>query len=462
MPRQLLFSRVPVELSIVEFDLTAGEELFLTYTWERQTGPPIYRDGEGPPYMPVSGATSPHQKTRHPFGLRLGSWLIRGNTRKEEIRYASEILQKSRGNASPDVIEVLERTLEELRTIPSHDRVFKQKYKDYEIVGQQGCGDLTMNSWNVAFVNNKLAKKPPALIALPEEPLELRSYSSLVKWRAADPQSSHMTIQEVKFERWNQKTGANPMVWLWYDDKPLPRGDMIEFAVSSQQIIRDGKLVPLLTTCHQFSDLRHLIQMPNINPNKALYVGESLPRTYFGGHKEGDIWLGEKSFLEDIRGSGNEIRAALSGPVRLEFPAGADERNLRGALKQAGYEETQNPIVPLEVGCWRFIQGRPQAQLLEIYFKRNTYGWTMVGLSEDRKLLLCLACTGTPGGTGYTLEEAAHIFLKAGAWDALLVDEGADVFQLMINEDGQLVPTITSNRRRLRACFIMARRQLAG
>lgn len=72
MPRQLLVSRVPVELSILEFDLDDRTELFLTYTWERKEGPPIARTGEDVPAMDIIGGL-PGQQTSHPYGLRLGT-----------------------------------------------------------------------------------------------------------------------------------------------------------------------------------------------------------------------------------------------------------------------------------------------------------------------------------------------------------------------------------------------------
>lgn len=50
MPRQLVFYQTPEKLSIVEYDLAAGEDIFLTYTWGREAGPHIERDGKMPPH----------------------------------------------------------------------------------------------------------------------------------------------------------------------------------------------------------------------------------------------------------------------------------------------------------------------------------------------------------------------------------------------------------------------------
>ena len=474
MPKQLVLSRVPVDLSIVEFNLDAGEEIFLTYTWERKEGPNIRRTGQGPPYMDLIGG-QPGQTTTHPFGLRLGTWLIQEDMRQDELKEARAELEKARQRSAPkEDLDVLQRMVDELGSIRAHDEVFKQFYPDYEIVGQQGCGDLTMNAWNVAYINSDLGcdpksgEKPPILVCLPQEPLEYRTYSCLVKWKISDAGIRRVTIEEVRFHRKGQVREPNEMVWVRFGDRWLPRGDLIEFAVSNQQVIRNGELVPIVTTCHQFGDLRHLIRMPNLNPDGPLYPGEPpkpngryRPRGYWGKDQWGDIWLGEAAFLQDK--TGNLLRAALSGPAFLEFPPGANEQRLRGAMELAGYREVTSALEPLMPSDWRFIRRTLQETVIEIYFKRNTYAWTMIGLSRDSRRLLCLACMGKREGLGYTLEQAAEVLLQAGAWNALLIDEGADVFQKVRWNDKVLVNMMSYQlRRRVRATFIFARRVQAN
>lgn len=461
MPRQLVFLRVPVDLSILEFDLTDEEELFLTYTWGREQGPHIERDGRTPPYMLVIGDPS-QEPTSDAFALRLGTWLIQEQMRQDERAEAEQALRQAMREQDQKRILVLKHTLEELdcvepdspKYVRAHDAVFLERLNAYKIIGQQGCGDLTMNYWNVAYLNSPLANQPPALIHLPDEELEVRTYSCLVKWKADGRSQHRMTIQEVKFRRRDLVYETNQIVEIRYDGRWLPRGDSIEFALSNQQVIRAGKIVPVVTTCHQFSDVRHLLQLPNLNPKKPLYIGEAeRERRYFGNPPAGDVWFGERAFIEDA--SRNLLRAALSSPIKLEFSNVADERRLRGALQLASYHETLDALEPLAPGHWRFIPQKGLAKLVEIYFKRNTYGWTMIGLTQDNTRLLCLAAKGVPGQTGYTLEEAAKILLQAGAWNALLIDEGLDVFQFMRKEDGQLHPIIEPRRRRLRATFTM-------
>lgn len=213
MPKQLVLSRVKVDLSIVEFDLNHGEDLFLTYTWERAEGPDIRRAGQGPPYMNLIGGR-PGETTTDPFGLRLGTWLIQEEMRQDELKEAREKLREAQANRDQQAIRALELTIDELErpagkpgSIRAHDTVFVDLYSGYEITGLQGCGDL-----------------------------------------------------------------------------------------------------------------RHLIQMPNLNPPKPLYPGESPGpggryrlRRYFNQDLFDDVWFGEEAFLRDH--TQNLLRAALSGPA---------------------------------------------------------------------------------------------------------------------------------------------------
>ncbi len=464
MPRQLVFLQLPEQLSIVEFDVTEGEDLFLTYTWDRETGPPLIRTGEGPPYMQLIGG-GPGKYTTHPLGLRLGSWLIRDDKRQEAKAAIQDSLEYALANdPREDVINILKLTARELNSVKSHNKFFKQRYSNYEILGQQGCGDLTMNYWNVAFVNNALKKsrgKQPSLVCLLEEDLKINTYSCIVKWKGSANRGQRISIETVKFQRAETVVEPNQIVWVRFGEKWLPRGESIELAVSGRQVVRDGQIVPAVSICHQFSDLRHLIVMPNLNPKSPLYRNE-LPgpggiygvRGYFGGTKDGDIWFGEKVFLDDK--TRNLLRAALTAPVRLGFTEGADETILRGALTRSGYREELNLLEPLSPGSWRVLPLSKDVNLIEIYFKRNNYGWTMIGITRDNKRLLCLACKGVPGRTGYTLEQAAEILLRAGAWNALLIDEGDDVFQ-RVRLEGKFVDLIPPKRDRLRATFIFAK-----
>jgi hypothetical protein len=282
-----------------------------------------------------------------------------------------------------------------------------------------------------------------------------------VKWKQSESKKAQITIEDLRFKNEERAQGPNDRVRVRFGDDWLPRGDLIEFAVSNQQVIRDGKIVPIVTTCHQFSDLRHLLMLPNLNPAGPLFLGEPIkpnggyrPRQFFGQEQFEDIWLGEADFLRDV----NLLRAALSGPVLLSYSSlGASPESLRGALTRVGYKEVFSDLEPLWPGDWRFVKRSPTESVLEVHLKRNTYGWTMIGLSSDNRRILCLACAGQAGHTGYTLEQAANFILQAGARNALLIDEGNDVFQRVLWDGAKMTDMVPLKRRRLRSLFIFGR-----
>jgi hypothetical protein len=450
VPKRVIYSTSPVLLSVVSYDLAAGEEPFLSYTWSRSEGPPLMRTGAGAPSMEMIDG-NPEDVITHPVAMRRGSWLVHDHLRDAERAEVEKALKKT--PAKSNDAKTLKRIDKELANIESHQSVFNSRMPRHEIVGMQGCGDLTMNAWNVAYASGALTPdNKPTIVALRNEEVHRRRYAVLVKWKREGRQRPRVSIEEVRFSK--NADDPNNMVWVHFRDVWLPRASSIEFAVSNQQVIRNGEVLSAATTCYQFGDLRHLIQMPNLNPDAFLYPGDSgRPRHIFKADQDGDIWLGEEFLLN---GRINVQRAALSGAITMEVPDCPDDL-LRGALLRARYEEVESSTVPLTVGQWRFTDIMDKKNWIEIYFRRNTYSWSMLGLTQDRKKLLSLACRAEmPGQDGMTLEQAAAELRRAGVWNALLIDEGLDVFHEIL-EDDQWRDLVPLRRNRLRSVFIFAR-----
>ncbi len=251
-------------------------------------------------------------------------------------------------------------------------------------------------------------------------------------------------------------------------------GHKIEFAVYGKQVIREGEILNISRITHEFSDLRHLFWMPNLNPDSELFKNDpGRPRSYFRNPQYENIWLGEAQLLEHR----NEQRQAYFGPVFLSLAeSNASEDQVRGALKREGYKEEIKPRKSLKEGEFRFVP--ENSELVEVFFKHNTYAWSMIGLNKENNRIICLACDGIPGGDGYILNEAAEKLREVGVYNALVMDEGFDVFQMAElgigylrkqkvatgNELDVLVPrqkigsNCPLNRTRLRATFIFAKK----
>lgn len=499
----------------------------------------------------------------------------------DKIKSLTEIDEaiKNSSQQQPNLSVLLEY-LKDLVNITSHDEHFKEMYPGYRIVGQQGCGDLTMNLWNVAYVNYSKSKidQKNELIYLHEELLNKRTYSCLVKWNSSALSSLRpsLTIEDLRFNKFaknaKEKVFVGPVgkyIFSWdelpgenkkrlqeileqefsiknikpedikhdldnnvfrikindgkeetlfeIDDTNEPklkyngkefdnfkvirekgkikiyenriyksenqnRGDEIEFAIYGKQVIRKGEILKIDRITSEFSDLRHLFLMPNLNPPKKLYERDrGRPRFYFGREQSEHVWFGEAELLSNP----NTQKAACTGPVflsRLYNGMGASIEQIRGAMTREGYKEIEDSREPLEEHQFRFVP--EDDSLVEVYFRRNTYGWTMIGLPEDGKKIICLACQGKGDGkTGFKLEDAALELINCGVYNALVIDEGEDVFQVAylghklpkiytFNGKGSdyceldiLVPKIENpednqlNRNRLRATLIFARKE---
>jgi hypothetical protein len=466
MPQHVVHDTVPVVVSVVSYDL-AVEEPFLSYTWERAHGPGLIRLGRSAPHMEVIGG-EPGATTTHPIGLRLGTWLVRENQRDDEIADIEKALADPDNAPHRDVLEMALEETDRSKTgerptriqIRAHDAVFEQKRPDWRIVGIHGCGDLTMNAWKVAYVDGSLTDHGPTLVVLEEERVKERRYSCLVKWKPFGGCGPRYSIEEMQFKK-NAADTLDDTAWVHFGGTKIARASAIEFAVSGPQIVRDGKVVPAIASCEQFGDVRHLLLTPNLNPKEKLYPSErtTRPRRYFDTDWYDDVWLGEAYLFEN---GNNVLRAALSGPITMTTPTGLTDEQLRGALAR-NYRELHSTTEPLKAGEWRPRDvvdsfGNKHAGI-EICFRRSTYTWGMLGLTRDGRKLMSFACEGRPGIGGYTLEAAAEKFASYGAWNALLVDEGFDVFQIA-DFDGQgLKPVLGPRRHRLRCVFIMAERK---
>ncbi len=464
-----------IAFSVVEFDPTIGEEIFLSHSTGQgqEHGPGIRRPGDRSPSMRrFWDLDNPFSETTDPDEQRLGTWFTDEDSFRDEERDLREV-ETELGSASPSGDEekrkrserksqVLQATVDMGRTGGIHTEGFRANHLDpdgrplYEIIGQQGCGDLSMNFWYVALISSWQTSLRPKLIWLYEEPLTDREYDCLVKWK--NPCS--ITLEQgVRFAPEANEGGRVRIGSNWVHDR-------IEFAVSGKPIVRDGSPVDFRSIVHQFADVRHLLQLPNINPAGPLYSSEPAPanqgqRYYYGREWRDAVWLGEKQLLEDW----NLQRAAIAGPVvldRLYGGMGVSIEQVQGAMGQARYRSPSDRR-KLEMGEWQFVPWNNN--LIEVYLRRSAYPWGMIGVNKDKEKprFYFAACNGHQGRTGFGLDEALERFFEAvqnrndELWSVLLFDEGNDVFQKAWL-DGSLQTTVPLRRRQVRATFIVARK----
>jgi len=435
--------------SILEFTTDTGCELFVLFSPGATNGPPIFRNGKGSPTMTnrIQVFSDP---TPDPDLQRFGNPVVDDIIRKNDLNNLQKKIKE-------DFIETHYKDLENQVT---YSEMFNNSYgKDYSIVAMQGFGDLTMNLWNVGYVNDKVTGKPD-ILHLFDEPLDRRTYSCLVKWK----NPVNYTIENLKFDRFEFNRDKNsPKVVISEDGNGI--ADKIEFAIFGQQLVKNNVVVPdLEDQIHQFADIRHVFQLPNINPRDKLNKNDpGYPRTYFGKKQYADVWFGEEQLLS----SRNLRKAALRGSIELELDRpGVSADVLKSALEKSGYIEIpkENRLITRQklnemndyTSEWKFLEDNPNR--MEILLKENIYPCTMMGVQKDRGMTL-LAWKGTYSERpGWTLREAAKYINEQGTTDAILCDEGADVFQYIDNK-GSLDCIIPPGRSQHRAIIIVAKKR---
>ncbi len=152
-----------------------------------------------------------------------------------------------------------------------------------------------MNLWNVAFVNLPDRSRPPMLIYLGDKPISSRIYTCVVKWWEESHRERRISIESLRFSRFiYDENPENPEVdRLAESEEPI--ADLIEFAAYGQMVIRNGRVVKPQEIVHQFSDIRHIPVLSNLNPEGPLYrtgtepsdIGK--PRYYFGYERHDDV-----------------------------------------------------------------------------------------------------------------------------------------------------------------------------
>lgn len=346
-----------------------------------------------------------------------------------------------------------------------HLSSFEEKYPNKKVKAFQGCGDLSMNLWNVAVLRNYEGDLD--FVFPYDEPVEQRTYPCLVKWTSSSISEQkfvsekgnnwRIEIRQIEINRYSKEVNL-----VLKDNKKLKVTDKIEFAVYGQQLIRQGNFLDYTNTIFQFSDLRHIFLFPNLNPSKFdfpnLSYNQQKPRTIFSRKQDDDLWLGEHALSNDR----NLQRAALAGPIQFNsVDLGTTEDHIEAALLNENdineykkYKEVKERLKPLEPGEWRKIkEGRNT--FYEIYFRRNIYPCTIIGTNKQGELFAFAWRGAYSDQRGLEIESAAKVLTRPeyNITEALLIDEGGDVFQV-INGDGfddnfQLFPT----REQVRAMF---------
>lgn len=462
-----------VRRSILEFDSAQGEELFLLYSLGRENGPGIERDGRGSPWMSHPNPKWSHVHVTDPDLQRWGTWFWDKASKAQDLskldKKISSVVNEAGQAPSAQMKDYIDQ-LADLRNKNAGESTyleqFRKIYPGWDVVAVQGIGDLTMNHWNVGYLRSPFTNKRAEILHLLDEPIHDRIYTCLVKWIDRMPKYQ---IRNVRFNRFVFNTDRNDPMVVQIDGEGV--ADKIEFAVYGQQLVTPrqdgigGVVFDPSDIVHQFSDVRHLLQLPNLNPA----VGR--PRYFFGKPQQDDVWLGEAELLDDR----NLRRAALVGPIelnRLYQGLGVSIDQVRDAMKTATpYSEAQTlsgkklhyDDIPISLAAkgtpsvaeWRVV--KENDALIDVRIRENRYPCTMIGVNDLGGLYFFAWKGAYSNWPGLTLRQAANELVLKGVVSAILCDEGADVFQYFDQGAGLHPPVISPGRGQMRALFVVAR-----
>lgn len=451
--------------SAIKFAPGQDEELFLLYSVGSQNGPGIERDGRSSPWMSHPSPKWSRLHVTDPDLQRWGTWFLDDTQKAADNGELQQKLNRPLPTQSTDYKDQLTDLLAKNLAEEVYANRFRAVYPDREILAIQGIGDLTMNHWNVAYLRSPFTGGQPEILHLLDEPIQDRVYSCLVKWHDQTPRYE---VRDVRFNRYLYNARRDDPAVVQIDGQDV--ADKIEFAVYGQHVIVPGpngmgsQVFEPSEIIHQFSDVRHLFQLPNLNPK------DSRPRYYFGRVQMDDIWFGEAELLD----SRNLRRAALAGSIelnRLYQGLGASLDQVSEALTKSATPYVMRPQptgvlrydeIPVYLDAkgahsaaeWRSVPG--DDAFIEIRLRENRYPCTMIGVDPEGAFYL-YAWKGTYSAwPGLTLRQAARQLLLGGATSAILCDEGGDVFQYF-NDGTGLAPVIKPGRGQVRAVFVVAR-----
>ncbi|MBI4143721.1 hypothetical protein HY486_00540 [Candidatus Woesearchaeota archaeon] len=464
-----------IKTGFITYDTEKGEDAYLLYSKGTEIcSLGIQRDGIGSPW--TWDIYTHNKRVTNPEAQRRGTYLIDDNSVLIEAKSILKAWLKEKGVPDKELEKEVaiplreflskrvmpsgigaeyEAWLSELWNTPNYQDLFGGTYPKMQILGMQGCGNLTMNSWFVAYVDSKYSEKPQ-FIYRRDEQVEKREYTCFVKRKK--PKENDRPVTKYSIEKLRFNVQSNEVI----DSNGVNIIKDIEFAVFGQQLVENGELIGLDDIIEQFEDIRHVFRLPNINPKDSLAAYGAIeqaeyPRTLFGETRRDDVWFGEREMTRENKR--NILRQALTQPIILDRQfdfMGASLSLIKAALKAptgGGYTEiTDLKQAIVQRGQWRVV--RDNDNLIQIFLQRNVYPYTMLGLNSTGQIIAA-AAGGKAGRVGQTLEAMAQNMIGEGAVSVLLIDEGLDVHQRFFDGKtlGYIVPP---GRGRLRSEIIFA------
>jgi hypothetical protein len=285
-----------------------------------------------------------------------------------------------------------------LWSVREHRDDFLRRRPPWQIRGAVGNANLLCNPFFVACWEGRLYR-----LATEAPLLEKRLYTCLVAWANSSPRVS---IEPLRF---TEPEGKCRVYSTRLGREITPE---IELATFGQQIVRDGQPIrpeelTRMVVEGQFYDLRHrfLFGRYEVAPDRWLDIGIAPLHDEAGG-------FDTRRLLEACEGK----------PLRVDLSQ-FDRARAVAALTAKGYTPADYTL---------------DGAALVIKLKEGIYPHNLVGIRKDGTVIYA-GIEGLSNRVGITLTQAAELMAGLGAEQALVLDNGNDVF---LDHNGQYLEVL--------------------
>ncbi|MGK7876926.1 MAG: hypothetical protein AB4426_27640, partial [Xenococcaceae cyanobacterium] len=225
------------------------------------------------------------------------------------------------------------------------------KYQNPELYNLviQGAGELSMNQRNVAFYYD--SNDEPKVFIPANEPFADRNYHCLVVWKKEEKNevkkatktiaeqkigvslNQNLSITELRFAR------IEPYI-KFPENHPdnLKLDELVNFALYGKLILRQGEIVKREKIIDEFQDLRHVFNLPFINPEdeKVDEIVEKTAEHFYKWFLENFAWFLENKKKENSKNDW-ELYSYI-GLTEYEF------EKIKKAKEEWGNKENRNQL----------------------------------------------------------------------------------------------------------------------
>ena len=284
-------------------------------------------------------------------------------------------------------------------SITDHISRFQDINPQRQIRFVAGNGNLFHNAHFVSFINGRL------LSAANEDPYQnQKGYTMIVVFDETKISTDENLVQILNV-RFVQEGGVTKVI----NDAGEDITDKIVSATYGQHILKDAavrdfkqkEVADDLT--HQFADIRHLIDVPFIEVGIGVLLGGKQLRGPVGS--------------DALQGKAVDI---LIDNV-IEAKEGFTHSWFNEQMQMFGFSLVDSdPVLPKQ---YRLVA----LNKVRIIFKRNRYPFHAIGIKKDGQVVsMSVQCPIFKGGV--LVEELSQEMAKLGVVDAVLLDNGSDVF----------------------------------